>query len=147
MGIINVTPNSLSDSTLKGNDKEIPIEDILAKVKSWVDGHCVDIVDIGGESTRPGHSSFSVFNFTLMFSLGSPPIEEGEELRRVLPVVERLRKEEWARDLILSVDTTKSSVAEAALKAGANIINDISAATRDRDMLSVRLFLNFSKTT
>ena len=74
-----------------------------------------DIIDVGGESTRPG----------------AAPVSAEEELRRVLPVIERLR------DWVVSVDTTKAVVAEKALAAGARIVNDISALRFDPRMIEV----------
>src|SRR5262249_39113366 len=75
-----------------------------------------DIVDIGGESTRPG----------------AEPVSAKEELRRVIPVIEKLRNEV---DVIISIDTSKSLVAKAALDAGASIINDVTAGRADEPML------------
>ncbi len=100
MGIINVTPDSFSgDGVVDAN---------AAVAKAWrfvEDG--ADIVDIGGESTRPG----------------SQPVPADEEMRRVLPVIERLRAENFP--LPISVDTYKPEVAKSALQAGACIVNDI----------------------
>ena len=99
MGALNVTPDSFSDG---GNflDVNTAVQHAREMARAGA-----DIIDIGGESTRPGATTVSA----------------EEELRRVLPVVERLR------DLVVSVDTTKSVVAEKALAAGARIVNDISA--------------------
>jgi len=109
MGIVNTTPDSFSgDGRLGAN----AIEHALRMVE---DG--ADILDIGGESTRPG----------------APPVSVEEELQRVIPAVEALA----ARvDIPISVDTTKAAVARAAAGAGASIINDISAGTFDDAMLS-----------
>jgi len=110
MGIANVTPDSFSGDGIGG-------ESALAHALRLVD-EGADILDIGGESTRPG----------------AQPVPEEEETRRVLPLVEALA----ARVSIpLSVDTTKAGVARAALAAGASIINDISGATFDSHMLEV----------
>ena len=99
MGVINVSPDSFSGDGLAG------VEGALARAKRLAsDG--ADIIDIGGESTRPG----------------SGPISINEELRRVLPVVEKLARE---ISVPLSVDTYKLEVARRALDAGANVINDI----------------------
>lgn len=111
MGILNVTPDSFSDG-----GSYFKLEDALNYALKMID-YGADIIDIGGESTRPG-SEF---------------ISEEEEKRRVLPVIEKLLKEN--NDLILSVDTTKSKVAEIALDYGATIINDISSMTLDRNMI------------
>jgi dihydropteroate synthase len=114
-GIINVTPDSFSDGALY-LDKDKAVARGLELVSEGS-----DIVDIGGESTKPG----------------SEPISVGEELSRVIPVVSALRKK---TDILISIDTTKSEVAEAALDAGADIINDISSLRFDPIMghLAVR---------
>ena len=113
MGIVNVTPDSFSDggkffNTDKAVEYAIQILDEGA-----------DIIDIGGESTRPG----------------AEPVEVAEEIRRVVPVIKNIIN--LRPDTIISVDTTKSEVAEKALQAGARIINDISAATFDENILNV----------
>ena len=100
MGILNVTPDSFSDGG-KYNNIEIAVKQAEKLIK---DG--ADIIDIGGESTRPGHEQIS----------------EEEEIARVVPVIERISKE---LDTVISMDTYKYKVAEAALKAGAHIVNDI----------------------
>lgn len=100
MGILNVTPDSFSDGGRYNN-----LDSALEQAKKMIENG-VDIIDIGGESTRPGHTQISV----------------EEEIRRVVPVIEMLSKE---LDIIISIDTYKYQVAEAALKAGAHIINDI----------------------
>jgi len=106
MGILNVTPDSFSD----GN-QFFSTEAALAHARRMIaDG--ADIIDIGGESTRPG----------------SAPVSPEEELQRVLPVIEVLAKE---TEVPISIDTTKSMVARAALAAGAAIVNDISALRFD----------------
>ncbi len=112
MGVVNVTPDSFSDG---GSflDASRAIEHGLRLAN---DG--ADFLDIGGESTRPG----------------STPIHADEELRRVLPVVRGLRE---LTALPISIDTTKSEVAEAALAAGATIVNDISAGVFDPRILTV----------
>jgi dihydropteroate synthase len=100
MGVLNVTPDSFSDGGIWLDPAAA-----VAHARQMVD-EGADVVDIGGESTRPGAS----------------PVDEEEELRRVLPVVEAL-----AGLVRLSVDTRKASVARAAVAAGATIINDVSA--------------------
>lgn len=100
MGILNVTPDSFSDGGRYNN-----LDSALEQAKKMIENG-VDIIDIGGESTRPGHTQISV----------------EEEIGRVVPVIEMLSKE---LDIIISIDTYKYQVAEAALKAGAHIINDI----------------------
>ncbi len=101
MGVLNVTPDSFSDGA-KFLDADSAVE--YAR-RMLADG--ADIIDVGGESTRPG----------------SEPVPADEEKKRVLPVIERLAKE---TDAVISVDTTKAKVAEAALSAGASMVNDIS---------------------
>src|SRR5688572_6322706 len=108
MGIINVTPDSFSGDGL-GDDLEAAVR------QAWqMQEEGADILDIGGESTRPG----------------SDPVSEEEEIHRVLPLVERLVGPGGV-GLPLSVDTRRSAVAEAALRAGAQIINDITGLRDD----------------
>lgn len=106
MGVLNVTPDSFSD----GGRFLSPDRAFTHAEQMIVEG--ADIIDIGGESTRPG-SAF---------------ISEAEELQRVLPVIEKLATQ---ISVPISIDTTKSSVARAALAAGAEIVNDISALRFD----------------
>jgi len=105
MGVVNVTPDSFSDGG-KFFDPEAAIVHALALA-----GQGADILDIGGESTRPG----------------AEPVTETEELRRVIPVVEKLAA---LVKIPLSIDTMKPVVARAALQAGASIVNDVAAARR-----------------
>ncbi|HEX9779570.1 MAG TPA: dihydropteroate synthase [Geopsychrobacteraceae bacterium] len=112
MGILNVTPDSFSD----GGDYLAAERALRQGLRLLADG--ADLIDIGGESSRPG----------------AAPVSQQEELDRVVPVIERLRNE---TDLPLSVDTTKSAVARAALLAGANYINDISGLRFDAEMAAV----------
>lgn len=115
MGVLNVTPDSFSD----GGDF-YSIESALAQAENMVKSG-VDIIDIGGQSTRPGAAEISLT----------------EELNRVIPVVEMLRqKADFFADTPISVDTTRAEVAKAAVEAGADLINDISGATFDLEMLS-----------
>ncbi|MEG3959585.1 dihydropteroate synthase [Microcoleus sp. herbarium2] len=115
MGVLNVTPDSFSD----GGDF-YTIESALAQAENMVKSG-VDIIDIGGQSTRPG----------------APEISSSEEIDRVIPVVQILRqKAEIFGSVPISVDTTRAQVAKAAVEAGADIINDISGATFDSEMLS-----------
>lgn len=112
MGVINITPDSFSDGGLYfAEDKAL--EKGLQLVEEET-----DIIDIGGESTRPG----------------SEPVSPEEEIRRVIPIITALRKR---TDTLISIDTTKSEVAHAALDAGADIINDISALCFDPRMASL----------
>ena len=104
MGILNVTPDSFSDGG-KHNQKDQAVAHALQMV---ADG--ATVIDIGGESTRPGAS----------------PVELGEEIRRVVPVVEALSK----HDVVISIDTSEPEVIRAAVQAGAHIWNDVRALTR-----------------
>ena len=112
LGIINVTPDSFSDG-----GKCLNVEAAVAKGLELVQ-HGADILDIGGESTRPG--------------AGAVPLEE--ELRRVVPVVVGLVRQTAAP---LSVDTSKAEVARSSLEAGAHIINDVTALAGDLEMMEV----------
>jgi dihydropteroate synthase len=112
MGILNVTPDSFSDGG-RYNDVERAVSHARQLVAEGA-----DIIDIGGESTRPGHE----------------PVGLADELDRILPVVRALAAE---LDVPLSIDTYKAEVAEQAIKAGAHIINDIWGAKRDPRMASV----------
>ncbi len=112
MGILNVTPDSFSDggkynNSLKAIDHAIRMEDEGA-----------DIIDIGGESTRPG----------------AKPVNIEEEIKRVIPVIEGIRKKS---NITISIDTYKSNVADKAISAGANIINDISGLRFDEHMVHI----------
>ena len=109
MAIVNVTPDSFSD----GGERLDPAQAIDDGLRFVSEG--ADIVDVGGESTRPG----------------SRPIEADEELQRVLPVVEGLAK----RDVLVSIDTRRAAVARACLDAGARIVNDVSALRDDPDLM------------
>lgn len=110
MGILNVTPDSFSD----GGRYLSPDQALQQAERLLAEG--ADILDIGGESTRPG----------------SDPVPEQDELARVLPIVEALVRRHPAA--ALSVDTVKASVAEAALGAGARIVNDVSGGRLDAEM-------------
>lgn len=112
MGILNVTPDSFSDGG-KYFDCEKAVNHALGMIR---DG--ADIIDIGGESSRPG----------------SKPLGGEEELKRVVPVIEAISK---SSDIPISIDTMKSEVAEKALRAGASIVNDISGLTYDKRMAEV----------
>jgi dihydropteroate synthase len=112
MGVVNVTPDSFSDGG-RFLDREAAVEQGLRMLDEGA-----DILDIGGESTRPY----------------SDPVTLEEELRRVLPVIEALARRGQAP---ISIDTTKAGVARRALEAGAAIINDISALRADTEMAAV----------
>ena len=109
MGIINATPDSFSD----GGSFLNPADAVAHGKKLVAEG--VEILDIGGESTRPGAESVSA----------------SEEMDRVLPVIRALRRES---EVMISIDTSKASVARAALEAGADIINDVTGLRGDPEM-------------
>ena len=119
MGIVNVTPDSFSDGG-RFCDAGEAVAHALRLVE---DG--ADILDIGGESTRPRGSAYGE---------GAAPVSEAEELRRILPVIDRL---EGSARVPISVDTTKAEVARRALEAGAAMVNDISGFHFDRRMPEV----------
>lgn len=112
MGILNVTPDSFSDG---GKFNEV--DAALKRVKEMIE-EGADIIDVGGESTRP--------NFEV--------VKEEEEINRVVPIIKAI-KENF--DIPVSIDTYKSKTAEAAINAGADIINDIWGFKKDRDMAKV----------
>ncbi|MFZ1290109.1 MAG: dihydropteroate synthase [Melioribacteraceae bacterium] len=113
MGIVNVTPDSFSDGG-KYFDKDSAINHALNLVELGA-----DIIDIGGESTRPGVENIS----------------ENEELNRVIPVIDAIRKKN--ENIFISVDTTKSKVVEEAIKFKINLVNDISAGSFDPNIHEV----------
>jgi dihydropteroate synthase len=113
MGILNVTPDSFSDGGLYLNENEA-----VAHALNMLENGA-NIIDVGGESTRPG----------------SKPVTAEEEIKRVVPVIEQILQKN--SNAIISVDTNKSEVAALALKSGACIINDISAGDFDSDMMNV----------
>src|SRR5881398_1176945 len=110
MGVLNVTPDSFSDG---GNFFELE-KAVEQGVRMAAEG--ADIIDIGGESTRPG----------------AEPVAAKEELRRVIPVIEKLRAK---IDVPISIDTSKAEVARAAIHAGASIVNDVTGGRGDQGML------------
>jgi len=112
MGVLNITPDSFSDG---GN---FFCTDAAVERGIQIAAEGADIVDVGGESTRPG----------------AEPVSTEEELNRVIPVIEKLRTK---TDIMISIDTSKSEVAKAALDAGASIINDVTAGRGDDKMLSL----------
>lgn len=109
MGILNVTPDSFSD----GGDYSGPNAAVDRALEMVAEG--ADIIDIGGESTRPG----------------AAPVSATDEINRTIPIIETIRKH---ADIPISIDTMKSEVALQALEAGANIINDVSAFETDASM-------------
>ncbi|WP_262691046.1 dihydropteroate synthase [Kordiimonas aestuarii] len=116
MGVLNVTPDSFSDG-----GKFLDADAAIRRARQMI-AEGADIIDIGGESTRPG----------------AKPVWEGEEAGRVLPVIEALQ----AESIPLSIDTRHSFVMDKAVKAGAHIINDVSALTYDGESMTVAAFCN-----
>jgi len=112
MGILNVTPDSFSDGGKWISEKALDerIDQLIAEG--------ADIIDVGGESTRPF----------------AEPVRVDEELARVIPAIRKIRQRS---DIPISIDTTKAAVARAAIDAGATMINDISALRQDPEMLAV----------
>jgi dihydropteroate synthase len=118
MGIINVTPDSFSGDGLMKHDDVI--KNAVAQAQRFIE-QGADILDIGGESTRPG----------------AKPVSLTEELSRVVPVMEAIHHQ--FPEILISVDTTKSEVAKASIDAGASIINDVSGLLMDPAMINVAL--------
>lgn len=112
MGILNVTPDSFSDGG-RYHDPAVAVARALAMVEQGA-----DIIDVGGESTRPG----------------AQPVSAAEEIDRVVPVIEQLAR---ATGAVLSIDTMKAETARAALAAGAHVVNDVSGLTHDAAMAGV----------
>jgi dihydropteroate synthase len=112
MGILNVTPDSFSDG-----GRHFSVQAAIKQAEQMI-SEDADIIDIGGESTRPF----------------ADPVSLEDELERVIPIIEIIRKN---HHLPISIDTTKAAVARAALDAGADIINDVSALRRDPEMLAL----------
>lgn len=115
MGILNVTPDSFSDG-----GRFTQAEALATQVKAMLDSGA-DLIDVGGESTRPY----------------AEPVSEHEELRRVLPAIACIRG--LHRSIPISIDTTKAEVARQALNAGADIINDVSALRFDPEMIRIAI--------
>jgi dihydropteroate synthase len=112
MGILNVTPDSFSDG-----GQFTSVDNAMRQVAVML-SEGVDIIDVGGESTRPG----------------SEPVAADEQIRRVVPVISAIRQHS---KVLISIDTMDSQVASAALAAGANIINDVSGGLNDANILQV----------
>jgi len=112
MGILNFTPDSFSDGGKFDN-----IDAAVNHVKKMIEDGA-DIIDIGGESTRPNHT----------------PVEEAEEINRVIPIIKAIRAK---FDIPISIDTYKAKVAEKALEAGANLINDVWGFKKEKDIAKV----------
>jgi len=118
MGIVNVTPDSFSgDGLLTGRSADV-VAAAVAQSRTMAD-EGADLLDVGGESTRPGHVE----------------VAEDEELRRVVPVIAAIRQA--LLEMPISVDTTKPAVAEAALAAGADLVNDVWAVAPDDSLARV----------
>jgi dihydropteroate synthase len=114
MGILNVTPDSFSDG-----GKYSGLNEALKQVERML-AEGVDIIDVGGESTRPGSNS----------------VTATDQMQRVIPVITAIRQQ-LKSAILISIDTTSSAVAKAALEAGANIINDVSAGQNDEAILAL----------
>ena len=117
MGVINVTPDSFSNDGVGGD------VDAAVRMAAQFQEDGADIIDVGGESTRPP----GIYG-------NSKPVSVDEELGRVVPMIEAIKRE---TDLPVSIDTYKAAVAQAAIEAGASIINDIWAFQRDPEMRKV----------
>jgi dihydropteroate synthase len=133
MGVVNVTPDSFSDGG-KFLDRDRAVEHALQLLAAGA-----DIVDVGGESTRPGARVLATesVSSTKQGASGISPstktaVSEAEELERVMPVIIEIKKKQ--PNAIISVDTYKAGVARAAVKAGAEIVNDVSGFRWDRLM-------------
>lgn len=113
MGILNATPDSFYEGS-----RFMELERALNRAEDMIKNG-VDIIDIGGESTRPG----------------SEPVGVEEEIKRVVPVIEAIREKN--KNILISVDTYRAETARRAIEAGADIINDISGMTFDKDMVNV----------
>ena len=113
MGVLNVTPDSFSDGG-QFNEINSAILHVDEMIKNGA-----DIIDIGGESTKPG----------------SEPVSANEESKRIVPLIRTIKNE--YKDILISVDTYKSSVAKKAIEAGADFVNDISGLTFDDEMVSL----------
>jgi dihydropteroate synthase len=114
MGILNVTPDSFSDG-----GRYTAVTDAVQQCQAMI-AEGVDVIDVGGESTRPG----------------AMPVSAQHQIERVVPAIKAIRQT-LSTDLLISIDTTLSEVAAAALDAGANWINDISAGQGDEDILKL----------
>lgn len=112
MGIMNITPDSFSDGGLYNSPGRA-----TAHAKRLIQ-EGADILDVGGESTRPG----------------SKPVHPSEEVRRVVPVIKRIRSQS---DIPISIDTRKARIAREAIEAGADMVNDVSAGCNDPEMFDV----------
>ncbi len=114
MGVLNVTPDSFSDGG-KFQTVAAAIDRVLQMSAAGV-----DIIDIGGESTKPG----------------ATPVDETTELARVIPIIQAIRQHPELQNLPISIDTTKATVARMAIQVGADIVNDVSGGDADPQMLA-----------
>ncbi len=112
MGILNITPDSFSDG-----GRYFAVEEAVRRAKQMV-SEGADMIDVGGESTRPGHT----------------PVDADEEMSRILPVIQALKKE---LEVPVSVDTWKARVARAAVSAGASVINDVWGLKREPEIAKI----------
>ena len=115
MSILNVTPDSFSDG---GDNQAWDLGALQDTIRSQISGGA-SIIDVGGQSSRPN----------------APDVSAEEEIARILPAIEAIKSMQEAKDVAISVDTYRAPVAEAAVQAGAHIVNDISAGSLDPDML------------
>jgi dihydropteroate synthase len=127
MGVVNVTPDSFSDGGLYVN-RERAVEHALQLLNEGA-----DIIDVGGESTRPGAAVQITNEPPTTAAAENRPISEQQELERVIPVITVLKQKR--PEAVISVDTYKSGVARAAVEAGAEIVNDISGFRWDKQMV------------
>lgn len=141
MGVVNVTPDSFSDGGIHF-DRDRAVEHAMTLLR---DG--ADIIDVGGESTRPGASVLSRAETDTEISTSDstenksqPAVTEKEELERVIPVITSLKQKR--SDVLISIDTYKASVARAAIEAGAEIVNDVSGFRWDPKMVKTLAELN-----
>lgn len=115
MAILNMTPDSFSDG---GSHNSSPPTTLAETIRSLIASGAT-MIDVGGQSTAPNR----------------PEVEADEELSRVVPAIKLIRSLPEGKEILISVDTYRASVAEKAVHAGADIINDVSAGTMDKDML------------
>jgi dihydropteroate synthase len=118
MGILNLTPDSFSGDGILARDERQPVEVAVEQARRMA-SEGADLLDVGGESTRPGHE----------------PVDVQEELARVVPVVAAVR--DALPDMPISIDTTKAPVARAALDAGADLVNDIWGVRPEPELLGL----------
>jgi 2-amino-4-hydroxy-6-hydroxymethyldihydropteridine diphosphokinase / dihydropteroate synthase len=114
MAVLNVTPDSFSDG---GVHSPQDLDAIYSTVRGFISSRAT-IIDVGGQSTRPG----------------AMPLNEDDEIARVVPVIKKIRSIPEAANIAISIDTFRARVAEEAVKAGADVINDVSAGTLDDQM-------------